>query len=242
MWAAGRARRGRSGRPGGSLAMRGVLAVAGCLSAWPWQAQAGAWAALRAAGPRAAVDEDAHGEAGRRRAACSVCSGWLAAAGPHAARAEAAPGAAAGLQRVEPYVQKLQSLRRKCMLQGEMANMFGGTLTLKGGFEGGAADALRETMEKGKKEVLEPLLADVTELAPRVAETLSGDQRAKAEGFPATLQKQLQDLDEDVRLGLFSEFTATATGERYAGGQAEQKIEEIGSLVQEFVELTKKGL
>merc|ERR1719323_1731650 len=99
---------------------------------------------------------------------------------------------------------------------------------------GGSVDAVRERLVLGKKEVLTPLLNDLTSAAPLLAEQLSGEERRRAEGLPAALQGQLQEVDSALDKGLMLEYTSSATGQVYKCGKLESALEAVVLTVEEF--------
>jgi len=139
---------------------------------------------------------------------------------------------------IVPYKSQVEKLEKVAKQSGELANMFS-TQGTGGSLIGGSVDALRERMEEGKKEVLQPLLRDLQIAVPNVAPTLADADRKKLEDLPALLKGHLLELDEAVLKGYCGEYTSAKTGKLYSGGQIQRELEEVGEVVDDFLALAK---
>eukprot|EP00929_Paragymnodinium_shiwhaense_P118444 TRINITY_DN9036_c0_g1_i1.p1 TRINITY_DN9036_c0_g1~~TRINITY_DN9036_c0_g1_i1.p1 ORF type:complete len:242 (-),score=82.19 TRINITY_DN9036_c0_g1_i1:87-812(-) len=153
------------------------------------------------------------------------------------ALAEAPPQEVLLVAPYKPQVEKLQKIVRQT---GELANMFS-TQGSGGSLIGGSADALRERMGEGKKDVLEPLQRDLEAAAAKIIGVLSNaDDKKRMEELPVELKGHLLELDEAVQKGFFSEYTSAKTGKTYTGGKAERELEEVVEVLDEFLTLSKR--
>mmetsp|Transcript_27769 Transcript_27769/g.60720 ORF Transcript_27769/g.60720 Transcript_27769/m.60720 type:complete len:259 (-) Transcript_27769:301-1077(-) len=137
---------------------------------------------------------------------------------------------------VTPYVDKVKRLREVTHESGELVNLIS-TQVKGGGLMGGGADALKERLERGKAEVLQPLLDELSAAALELAPGLEGPQRQRLQELPVLLKGHLLELTDAVDKRLFSQYSSKSTGKVYEGGRAERELEEVEETLQEFLQV-----
>jgi len=161
----------------------------------------------------------------RREAfAAAACSSVLLPTAVHAARLTAEMEAAAKAKvkplSIDELTRKARSLR---------------SFTITASKTGTPMEARHDRLVRKKEQVLMPLLAAITAVAPTLG--LPEEKQKRAELLPMLMKGHFLELDEAIERNAFEAYESKSQGKTYAGGKVERELEEVIETAEEFLEL-----